>query len=188
MQLYRFAAAEWLRQSLVIRDSLLLTHPKSVDARRDVAIGLYLLCGLHLTEKRPDLAEPPCDRSLTIRQTLLAEDPRDTRFVRGMGIIHRRLGEIRAMENDYSRALVEYNTSLEFYERFFAGKTGPINDRRDYAQAQAERATIATARRADALARHSMDAAAASLDSIAKKGTLTRGDSALLLRVRPLQP
>ena len=178
-------AAEWLRQSLVIRDSLLLTHPKSVEARRDVAIGLYLLCGLHLTEQRPDLAEPPCDRSLTIRKALLAEDPRDTRFVRGMGIIHRRLGEIAAMEKNYRRALSEYNMSLEFYERFFAGKTGPINDRRDYAQAQAERATIATATRADALARRSMDAVAASLDSIAKKGALTRADSALLLRARP---
>lgn len=181
-------AAEWLRQSLVIRDSLLLTHPKSVEARRDVAIGLYLLCGLHLTEQRPDLAEPPCDRSLTIRKALLAEDPRDTRFVRGMGIIHRRLGEIGAMEKDYRRALTEYNMSLEFYERFFGGKTGPINDRRDYAQAQAERATIATATRADALARRSMDAVAASLDSIAKKGTLTRADSALLLRARTPRP
>lgn len=78
--------------------------------------------------------------------------------------------------------------SLEFYERFFKGKTGPINDRRDYAQAQAERATIATATRADALARRSMDAVAASLDSIAKKGTLTRADSALLLRARTPRP
>lgn len=178
-------ATDWLQQSLSIRDSLLLTHPKSVDARRDVAIGLYLLCGLHLTERRPDLATSPCTRSLTIRQTLLAEDPHDTRFVRGMGIIHRRLGEIGAMEKDYPRALREYNTSLGFYEQFFGGKTGPINDRRDYAQAQAERATIATAARADALARRSMDAAAASLDSIAKKSQLTHNDSLLLARARP---
>jgi hypothetical protein len=116
---------------------------------------------------------------------LLVEDPNDTRFVRGMGIIHRRLGEVQMMQRQYARALGEYNQSLEFYERFFAGKTGPINDRRDYANAQAERAAIATAMRADVLARRSMEAAAASLDSIAKRGTLTRSDSALLLRVRP---
>lgn len=179
------AAAEWLRQSLSIRDSLLLTHQKSVEARRDVAIGLYLLCGLHLTAKRPDLAEAPCNRSLTIRRALLSEDGGDSRFVRGMGIIHRRLGEIRAMEKNYPRALEEYNTALGFYEQFFAGKTGPINDRRDYAQAMAERATIATATRADALARRSMEAAAASLDMIATKATLTHGDSLLLQRARP---
>jgi eukaryotic-like serine/threonine-protein kinase len=178
-------AADWLRQSLSIRDSLLITHPKSVEARRDVAIGLYLLCGLHLTERRPDLASAPCTRSLTIRQALLAEDPRDTRFVRGMGIIHRRLGEIGAMEKDYRRAMREYNTSLGFYEQFFGGKTGPINDRRDYAQAQAERSTIAMAARSDALARRSMELAAASLDSIAKKAQLTHSDSLLLMRARP---
>ena len=181
------AATEWLRQSLAIRDSLLVTHQKSVEARRDVAIGLYLLCGLHLTAKRPDLAQAPCNRSLTIRQALLSEDGGDSRFVRGMGIIRRRLGEIRAMEKNYSRALDEYNTALGFYEQFFAGKTGPINDRRDYAQAMAERATIATATRADALARRSMEAAAASLDMIAKKGALTHGDSLLLQRARPTQ-
>ena len=182
------AAAEWLRQSLAIRDSLVVTHPKSVDARRDVAIGLYLLCGLHLTEQRPDLAAPPCNRSLSIRQALLAEDPRDTRFVRGMGIMHRRLGELRVMERNPARALQEYETSLGFYERFFAGKTGPINDRRDYAQALAERAAIATELRADALARRSLDAAAASLDSIAKKSTLTHSDSLLMHRARSTTP
>ena len=181
------AATEWLRQSLAIRDSLLVTHQKSVEARRDVAIGLYLLCGLHLTAKRPDLAHAPCNRSLTIRQALLSEDGGDSRFVRGMGIIRRRLGEIRAMEKNYSRALDEYNTALGFYEQFFAGKTGPINDRRDYAQAMVERATIAKATRADALARRSMEAAAASLDMIAKKGALTHADSLLLQRARPTQ-
>ena len=181
------AATEWLRQSLAIRDSLLVTHQKSVEARRDVAIGLYLLCGLHLTAKRPDLAQAPCNRSLTIRQALLSEDGGDSRFVRGMGIIRRRLGEIRAMEKNYSRALDEYNTALGFYEQFFAGKTGPINDRRDYAQAMVERATIAKATRADALARRSMEAAAASLDMIAKKGALTHADSLLLQRARPTQ-
>ena len=181
------AATEWLRQSLAIRDSLLVTHQKSVEARRDVAIGLYLLCGLHLTAKRPDLAQAPCNRSLTIRQALLSEDGGDSRFVRGMGIIRRRLGEIRAMEKHYSRALDEYNTALGFYEQFFAGKTGPINDRRDYAQAMVERATIAKATRADALARQSMEAAAASLDMIAKKGALTHADSLLLQRARPTQ-
>ena len=177
-------ATMWLQQSLALRDSLVITHGKSVEARRDVAIGLYLQCGLYLAEKRPDLARPPCDRSLAIRKVLLVEDSSDTRFVRGMGIMHRRLGELRVMEKQNARALAEYNQSLEFYERFFAGRTGPINDRRDYANAQAERAAIATAMRADALARRSMEAATASLDSIAKKGSLTRADSALLMRVR----
>ena len=178
-------AALWLQQSLALRDSLVLTHPKSIEARRDVAIGLYLLCGLHLAEKRADLAAPPCNRSLAIRTVLLTEDPSDTRFVRGMGIIHRRLGELHMMEKRFARALAEYDQSLKFYERFFAGKAGPINDRRDYANAQAERAAIATATHAEVLARRSMESAAASLDSIANKGTLTRADSALLLRVRP---
>ncbi len=181
------AATRWLQQSLALRDSIVLTHGRSADSRREVAIGLYLLCGLHLAEKRPDLATRPCDRSLAIRKVLLAEDPKDSRFVRGMGIIHRRLGEIQAMQRHNARALQEYNTSLSFYEQFFGEKTGPINDRRDYANAQAERAVIATATGADALARRSMDAAAASLDSIATKATLTHRDSLLLQRVRSVR-
>ncbi|MBC7843081.1 MAG: protein kinase [Gemmatimonadaceae bacterium] len=178
-------AARWLQQSLALRDTLVLTHPKSVDARRDVAIGLYLLCGLHLAEKRSDLAAPPCNRSLAIRKVLLEEDSSDTRFVRGMGIIHRRMGELRMLEKRYPLALAEYEESLAFYDRFFAGRTGPINDRRDYAYALAERADIAALTGAQALAKRSLDAAAASLDSIATKGTLSRADSALLLRARP---
>ena len=178
------AAAEWLSQSLTIRDSLILTHPKSVEARRDLAIGLYLLCGLHLSEKRPALAAPPCNRSLAIREALLADDAGDSRLVRGMGIMHRRLGELRVMEANDRLAVKEYNVSLEFYERYFAGKSGATNDRRDYAQAQAERASIAARLRDDALTQRSMALAAASLDSVAKKSTLTHSDSLLLLRAR----
>jgi eukaryotic-like serine/threonine-protein kinase len=175
-------ATRWLQQSLSLRDSLVLANPGSVEVRRDVAVSLYLLCGLHLAEQRADLAADACERSLVIRKLLLRDYPEDTRFVRGMGIIHRRLGELHRVQQQPARALADYNTALGFYERFFAGRTGPINDRRDYANAQAERAAIAHTAHADALAKRSMELAMASLDSIATKVTLSHADS--LLRQR----
>lgn len=177
-------ATRWLEQSLQVRDSLQRANAKSVESRRDVAIGLYLLCGLHLAEKRPDRAGPPCERSLAIRRVLLEEDPRDTRFIRGMGIIHRRLGEIRVMERRLPLAMREYDAAVRFYDQYFAGRAGPINDRRDYAQAQVERAEIADAMGAVAVVRQSRDAAAASLDTIAARARLTHADSLLLARAR----
>jgi eukaryotic-like serine/threonine-protein kinase len=182
------AATQWLKQSLVIRDSLQRAYPRSVETRRELAIGLYLLCGLHLAQKEPTEALPACQQSLAIRQVLLDEDPGDTRFVRGMGIMHRRLGELRAMEGALPRAMQEYATAIRYYDQFFGGHAGPINDRRDYAIAQVERAAIAATLRQRGVERQSLDAALASLDTIAARATLTRQDSALMHRARRAAP
>jgi tetratricopeptide (TPR) repeat protein len=129
------SAARWLNESLIHRDSLMQQLPRSVQARRDVAITLYLLCGLHVSEGFPDRALEPCQRSLTIRQALLNEDPANPVLIRGMGIMHRQLGLVQAKRRDSATALAEYNAAIGFYDRFFNGRAGPINDRRDYAQA-----------------------------------------------------
>lgn len=181
-------ATRLLEQSLVIRDSLQRAQPKRVESRRELAIGLYLLCGLHLAEEQPSLAMPPCQQSLAIRRVLLDEDPNDTRFVRGMGIMHRRLGELRAMQRQMPAAMQEYTTAIGYYDQFFSGRAGPINDRRDYAQAHLERATIAAALGASLLERRSLDAAAASLDTIGARSSLTHVDSLLLQRIRLQRP
>jgi eukaryotic-like serine/threonine-protein kinase len=176
-------ATLWLDRSLSVRDSLVQQNPASVEARRDMAIGHYLKCGLHLAERRPDRALPPCEQSLAIRRVLLREDPKDSRFIRGMGIIHRRLGEIHVMAGAPTRALRDYLEAVEYYERYFAGRAGPINDRRDFAATHAELASLATDMGMSAVARRSRMAVVASLDTIAARAPLTAADSALRRRV-----
>ena len=176
-------ATTWLERSLAVRDSLVQENPASVEARRDLAIGYYLKCGLHLAERKPEQALPPCEQSLAIRRVLMRDDPKDSRFIRGMGIIHRRLGEIHVMANNPARALRDYSEAAAYYERYFAGRAGPINDRRDFAATQAELASVATSMGMTAVARRSRMVAAASLDTIAARAALTPADSALLRRV-----
>jgi eukaryotic-like serine/threonine-protein kinase len=177
-------AAAWLDRSLRVRDSLVRENPSSVEARRDLAIAYYLKCGLHLAERQPQRALPLCERSLAIRRVLLREDPKDSRFIRGMGIMHRRLGEIHVMAGNPARALRDYSEAAAYYERFFAGRAGAINDRRDFAATQVELASIATSMGMSAVARSSRISAEAALDSVAARTTLTASDSALLLRVK----
>jgi serine/threonine protein kinase len=176
-------ATLWLERSLTLRDSLVQQNPASVEARRDLAIGHYLKCGLHLAEREPARALPPCERSLAIRQVLLREDPKDSRFLRGMGIMHRRLGEVHVMAGRPAQALRDYLEAVEYYERYFAGRAGPINDRRDFAATQGELASVATGMGMSAVARRSRLAVSASLDTIAARASLTAADSALLRRV-----
>ena len=174
------AATQWLDASLLLRDSLMMESPRSVLARRDVAIAHYLLCGMHLANARADLALPECEQSLRIRQMLLAEDPVNLTLQRGMGIIHGRLGEVYARRGEPERALSAYARSADYYETFFGGRTGAINDRRDLALIQLQRGELAATRTvpgSNRIAATAYAATIASLDSIARRTPLTLKDS-----------
>jgi len=180
-------ANRWLGASLMLRDSLVLESPRSVLARRDKAIALSLLCGMHLANAHPELALEPCEQSLTIRRELLREDPVSNVLVRGMGIIHGRLGEVYAATGAPRVALDNYDKATDFYQKFFGGRAGAINDRRDYSQIQLKRAAVAEAMGSETGARVAQAAYAAvvaSMDSIRKLAPLGARDSASLVTAR----
>ena len=176
-----------LDQSLRARQALLREAPRNVQARRDVAIAHYLLCGLALAERQAERGLPDCQASLRIRTTLLSEDPNNGVLVRGMGIMHRRMGQLHAQRADTTTALREYQRAVTYYNQYFGGKLGAVNDRRDFAETQLERAELAALiRSARALAIESFSQAQASYDSIATKITLSPRDTARIERVRQL--
>ncbi len=178
------AAKRWLEQSLSLRDSLVRTNPRIVDGRRDLAIAHYMLCGLHLSDRRPDLAEQPCAASLDMRRALLEDNPKDARFVHGLGIMHGRLGELRSMQGRSREAMRQYDVAVGYYERFFGIGSGPTNDLRNFAALLLDRADVAERAGASGVAVESRAAAAAALDSVAARTALTRRDSVLLRRAR----
>ncbi len=180
-------ARRWLDSSTTLRRTLAQENPRNMQAKRDLAIALYVSCGLSLAESKPNEGLATCTESLKIRQALLAEDSDNSALVRGMGIMHRRMGEVRAALGDTASALNEYGAAIAFYELFFGARTGAINDRRDYAMAQLERADLAASLRTPAattLAARSFRSAVASFDSIGSKMALTTADSARIAQTR----
>ncbi len=174
-----------LVRSLTARRQLVAENPRNVQARREVAIAHYLLCGLALTEKQPARGAADCEASLRIRTTLLEEDPDNTTLIRGLGLMYRRLGQLHAQRGDTARALREYGRAVTYYDRFFVGKRGAVNDRRDVAETFLERAELAAYSRAShQLARASLALAGASYDSMATTTALTARDSARLSQTR----
>ncbi len=180
-------AREWLDASLALRRGLSAENPRNLEARRDLAIALYVRCGLSLAESQPAQALESCNESLALRRALLAEDAQNGALVRGMGIMHRRMGEVHARLGDTTAALADYGAAITYYEQFFGGRMGAINDRRDYAIALLERADLAASRRtpaATAVASRSLRGAIASFDSIATKMALSSADAARLAQTR----
>lgn len=176
-------ANKWLVASMQLRDSLVIDSPLSVLTRRDFAIALYLLCGMHLTSGHPELARTPCEQSLTVREKLLSEDPVSSVLIRGMGIMHGRLGEVYAADGDSALALTNFEKSANYYKKFFAGRSGALNDRRDYAQIELRSATLARATGTADGARRAASAyqtVIASMDSIRKMAPLNGRDSSAL--------
>jgi len=180
-------ARQWLDASLALRRELSKENPKSVQSRRDLAIALYVSCGLSLAEQLPRVAVTTCIESLAIRQALLADDGQNGALLRGMGIMHRRMGEVRAALADTTAALAEYADAVSYYERFFGNRAGAINDRRDLAYTLLERADLASgkgARSSAPLAERSFHSALASFDSISTKMALTGADSTRIEQTR----
>ena len=117
--------------SLQLRVALAAERALSVEARRDVAITEYLLCGVHLQTGALDAADAACARSLQVRTRLLREDPANAQLVRGMGIIHQRLATLAARRGDTRAALRHADEALGHYTTFFDGRDGALNARRD---------------------------------------------------------
>ncbi|MGQ0650283.1 MAG: serine/threonine protein kinase, partial [Gemmatimonadaceae bacterium] len=99
------AAVQMLETSLTLRQALALERPTSVEAQRDVAITHFLICALHLEDGRNAEARTSCGNSFAIRERLYQADPRNSQLVRGMGLIHKRLGDIEAASGKRSTAL-----------------------------------------------------------------------------------
>ena len=119
------------RQSLAIRSRLMAERPISVEARRDVAITEYLLCGVELDAGRLLAADSACARSLAVRTQLLREDAANAQLVRGMGIMHHRLATLAAQRGDATSAAQHADSALSYYDTFFAGRDGALNVRRE---------------------------------------------------------
>ncbi len=183
-------ARSLLDESLTLRRSLAIESPKNTQVQRDLAIALYVRCGLSLAESHPAGALENCEESLRIRRALLKDDVQNSALVRGMGIMQRRMGEVRAQLGDTSAALVAYAESIDHYERFFGGKAGAINDRRDFAYTLLERSDLASAGRARnlELAQRSLREALASFDSIRVRIPLTPADSARIALTKQRLP
>jgi non-specific serine/threonine protein kinase/serine/threonine-protein kinase len=171
----------WLDSAVAGRRALLAEAPGNPTRERDLAIALYVRCGLDLAEQRAAHARAACGESLAIRQALLARDPSNPSLVRGMGIMYRRLGELHAMARDTARAVSAYERSVEYYERYFGDRMGAVNDRRDFATALLELAELQNGR-APTLAVRSYRRALASFDSVATKLPITASDSAAIAR------
>jgi serine/threonine protein kinase len=124
-------ATEEFAASLRVREQVAASRPLSVEARRDVAITEYLRCGVFLDADMLRDADAACARSLELRTRLLREDPANAQLVRGMGIIHQRLAALAARRRDTRTALHHADQALLHYARFFDGRDGAINVRRD---------------------------------------------------------
>lgn len=109
-------APDLLKRSLAQREQLAALRPGSVDAQRDVAIGHFLLCGLYQTRGELSAAQASCEASFQIRRTIYRADPKNVQLLRGMGLIHRRLGDIAAAGKDLQSARNQLRSALAFYD------------------------------------------------------------------------
>lgn len=123
--LAEYSASRHIRQRLAAERLL------SVEARRDLAITEYLLCGVYLDVDRLLAADSACARSLQVRTRLLRDDPANAQLVRGMAIMHQRLATLSARRGDVAGAAQHASASLEHYRAFFDGRDGALNVRRD---------------------------------------------------------
>lgn len=109
-------AATTLGRSLALREVLAGERPASVNARRDVAITHFLLCALHLRYRDTESALASCERSHELRAALYRADPKNSQLLRGMALIHRRLGDVYAAKADRANAQRHFATSVAFYD------------------------------------------------------------------------
>ncbi len=176
----------WFERSLRLRLELVHGSPRSIQARRDVAIAYYLLCGLQLDRDDLDGAMTSCKQSYLIRLELLDEDPSNGILVRGMGIMHRKLADIHTAAHNPSAAFRELNEAAKYYGRFLSDRPGVIGDRRDYAFILLERANAAMIMKPalGAIARSDLEAAQVIIDSVASVVPLSRADSTFFKSVR----
>ncbi len=120
------AAADMLRRSLRARYAVLDSRPTNVDARRDVAIGHYLVADVLLERGDAAGAAAQADSAIPIRRALLRDDPSDVRFMRGLGLTLGQLARIRAAAGDRADARRLADSSLRWFDRYLRGK--PPND------------------------------------------------------------
>jgi non-specific serine/threonine protein kinase/serine/threonine-protein kinase len=113
-------AAATLGKSLALREELVADRPSSINAKRDVAITNFLLCALHLRGGNTDAALKACERSYDVRVAIYRSDPKNAQLVRGMALIHRRLGDVHVARHDPTAAARHYMTSSAFYDTLAA--------------------------------------------------------------------
>ncbi|MBK8246803.1 MAG: hypothetical protein IPK85_05325 [Gemmatimonadetes bacterium] len=129
-------APDLLARSLAQREQLAALRPGSMDAQRDVAIAHFLLCGLYQSRGELPTALAACEASYRIRRTIYRADPKNVQLLRGMGLIHHRLGDLAAARNDRLVARTQYRSALAFYDSLAMNRGASRADSSD-------RATIA---------------------------------------------
>jgi non-specific serine/threonine protein kinase/serine/threonine-protein kinase len=125
------AAIATLTRSLELRRALAAERPASVETQRDLAIGEFLLCGLHLELGETAAALERCSRSYAIRERLYRADPVNAQLVRGMAIIHRRMGAVQEASGATERARTHYRASLAFQDSLASHGAATPSDQRD---------------------------------------------------------
>ncbi len=137
-------AAATLGKSLALREELAADRPSSVNAKRDVAITNFLICALHLRGGNTDAALKACERSYDLRAAIYRADPKNWQLLRGMALIHRRLGDVFVARNDRPAAGQHFATSIAFYDTL--ASRGAAN-RSDSSDARAARDAARDSRR-----------------------------------------
>lgn len=124
-------AAATLGRSLALREVLAGERPASVNARRDVAITHFLLCALHLRYRDAETALAACERSHELRAALYHADPKNSQLLRGMALIHRRLGDVYVAKTDRASAQRHFAISVAFYDTLAARGAASRGDSSD---------------------------------------------------------
>ncbi|MGH7711482.1 MAG: protein kinase domain-containing protein, partial [Gemmatimonadaceae bacterium] len=124
-------AAATLGKSLALREELVAERPASVNAKRDLTITHFLLCALHLRHNETDAALNACERSYDLRGALYHADPKNSQLVRGMALIHRRLGDVHVALKKGAAAERHFATSLAFYDTLIARGAANRSDSSD---------------------------------------------------------
>ncbi|TLD69631.1 hypothetical protein FEM03_16880 [Phragmitibacter flavus] len=129
----RERAYELMKRSLDLRERLLSANPNSLDAVRDVAVGLEWLGDLVVERAAGDFVDEALalqERGLEIRQKVLKVDPNSLRAAGeiSMSLVKTaKVLRLRNAEGDVARALKYYQVNVDLYERLYA--THPEADR-----------------------------------------------------------
>lgn len=122
------------RRALEIFESLVKVDPQNVQAQQSLAISYVHLGDLFGYPDGPNM-ENHSEALNAYRQALeILENTRDTASVKTratLGIIHERIGTIRAGEGKFSDALVAYRASLNFREPFLTDSQPNVAMRRE---------------------------------------------------------
>jgi tetratricopeptide (TPR) repeat protein len=125
----RPAALDTLRKALTLRVALAAQQGMSVEARRDVAIGHYLLADLLLEQGALDEATAHAAASLAIRDSLARADRDNVQLRRGLGLAHGQLARLASTAGRPNDARAELARARIAWASYLLGRDPSGTDR-----------------------------------------------------------